>query len=63
MSFFVFHLYRDAFREREGGDASEKLAAELVDLMNKRGAARAKRDEIHKIAEQNKGYAHYVKWT
>lgn len=54
---------RDAFRERGGSTSAEKLAAELVDLVGKTGKARMRREEMHKIAEVNKGYAHFVKWS
>jgi small subunit ribosomal protein S7 len=37
----------------------EKLAAELVDAVNGRGAAIKKRDDLHKMAEANKAFAHY----
>lgn len=37
----------------------EKLAAELMDAANKQGGAVAKREEIHKIAEANKAFAHF----
>jgi small subunit ribosomal protein S7 len=37
----------------------EKLASELVDAVNGRGAAIKKREDIHKMAEANKAFAHY----
>lgn len=37
----------------------EKLAAELMDAANKAGGAVAKKEEIHKIAEANKAFAHF----
>jgi small subunit ribosomal protein S7 len=37
----------------------EKLAAELVDAVNGRGTAIKKRDDLHKMAEANKAFAHY----
>lgn len=37
----------------------EKLAAELVDAANREGGAVAKKEEIHKIAEANKAFAHF----
>jgi len=40
---------------------SEKLASELVDAYNGRGAAVKKKDDTHKMAEANKAFAHY-KW-
>jgi small subunit ribosomal protein S7 len=37
----------------------EKLAAELLDAANNRGAAIKKREGVHKMAEANKAFAHY----
>jgi small subunit ribosomal protein S7 len=39
----------------------EKLAAELIDANNKTGGAVKKKEEMHRIAESNKAFAHY-KW-
>jgi len=36
-----------------------KLAAELLDAANKRGASVKKREDTHKMAEANKAFAHY----
>ncbi len=38
-----------------------KLAAELLDAANKRGASVKKREDTHKMADANKAFAHY-KW-
>jgi small subunit ribosomal protein S7 len=46
-------------RARSGKSMEEKLAAELVDAVNGRGAAIKKREDIHKMAEANKAFAHY----
>lgn len=48
-----------AARARSGKSMAEKLASELVDAVNGRGAAIKKRDDIHKMAEANKAFAHY----
>jgi small subunit ribosomal protein S7 len=37
----------------------EKLASELVDAVNGRGVAIKKREDLHKMAEANKAFAHY----
>jgi small subunit ribosomal protein S7 len=44
---------------RSGRSMSEKLAAELLDAYNERGAAVKKRDDTHRMAEANKAFAHY----
>lgn len=36
-----------------------KLAAELLDASNNRGAAVKKREDTHKMAEANKAFSHY----
>ena len=44
---------------RSGKSMSEKLAAELLDAFNERGASVKKRDDTHRMAEANKAFAHY----
>jgi small subunit ribosomal protein S7 len=44
---------------RSGKTMSEKLAAELLDAYNERGAAVKKKDDTHRMAEANKAFAHY----
>jgi len=46
-------------RARSGKSMKEKLAGELVDAVNGRGAAIKKREDVHKMAEANKAFAHY----
>ena len=46
-------------RGRTGQTMSEKLAAELLDAYNNRGAAVKKKEDTHKMAEANKAFAHY----
>ena len=46
-------------RARSGKSMEEKLASELVDAVNGRGAAIKKREDLHKMAEANKAFAHY----
>lgn len=38
------------------------LAAELLDASQKTGGARKKRDELHKLAEANRGSSHFRWW-
>lgn len=37
----------------------EKLAAEVLDALANRGGAIKKREDVHKMAEANKAFAHY----
>jgi small subunit ribosomal protein S7 len=46
-------------KARSGKSMSEKLAAELLDAYNERGASVKKRDDTHRMAEANKAFAHY----
>jgi small subunit ribosomal protein S7 len=46
-------------RKRPEKGMVEKLAAELLDASNKRGAAVKKKEDTHKMAEANKAFAHY----
>ena len=47
-------------RERgDGKTMTEKLANELLDAANLRGGAVKKREDVHRMAEANKAFAHY----
>ena len=49
----------DAARKRNERTMSAKLAGELLDAFDGRGAAAKKREDTHKMAEANKAFAHY----
>ncbi len=46
-------------RSRPEKGMPEKLAAELMDAANLRGGAVKKKDDVHRMAEANKAFAHY----
>ncbi len=46
-------------RARAEKSMAEKLANELMDAANLRGAAIKKKDDVHRMAEANKAFAHY----
>ena len=46
-------------RERAGKTMVEKLADELIDAANARGGAMKKKEDVHRMAEANKAFAHY----
>ena len=46
-------------RKRPGRGMDERLAAEILDAANKRGSAIKRREDVHKMAEANKAFAHY----
>lgn len=48
-----------AARTRSGKSMQEKLAAELADATQGRGAAVRRREEIHRMADANKAFVHY----
>jgi len=46
-------------RARIGKSMEERLASELIDAAQGRGAAIKKREDLHRMAEANKAFAHY----
>jgi len=46
-------------RERGEKSMAERLAGELIDAASGRGAAVKKREDVYKMAEANKAFAHY----
>ncbi len=52
---------REYSRSRNGKTMIERLADELVDAANNRGGAIKKREDVYKMAEANKAFAH-LKW-
>ena len=49
----------EAARNRSGHGMADTLAAELLDAYNNTGSAYKKREDVHKMAEANKAFAHY----
>ena len=46
-------------RSRSGLSMREKLAGEILDAFNLKGAAVKKREDTHRMADANKAFAHY----
>jgi small subunit ribosomal protein S7 len=46
-------------RERAGKTMVDRLADELIDAANARGGAMKKKEDVHRMAEANKAFAHY----
>jgi small subunit ribosomal protein S7 len=46
-------------RSRNEKSMAERLAAEMLDAANNRGAAIKKKEDTHRMAEANKAFAHY----
>ena len=49
----------EAARNRSGHGMAETLSSELLDAYNNTGTAYKKREDVHKMAEANKAFAHY----
>ncbi len=49
----------DASRNRNERTMAERLANEILDASNSKGAAFKKKEDIYKMAEANKAFAHY----
>ena len=46
-------------RKRKEPTMSQRLANEVLDAANRTGAAVKRREDVHKMAESNKAFAHY----
>ncbi len=46
-------------RTRAGKSMTDKLAEEIMDAANGRGGAVKKKEDVHRMAEANKAFAHY----
>ena len=49
----------DSSRKRGEKTMSERLGREILDASNKTGASVKKREDVHKMAESNRAFAHY----
>lgn len=49
----------DYTRRRKERTMKDRLTAEILDAMNNTGGAVKKKDEVHKMAEANKAFAHF----
>jgi small subunit ribosomal protein S7 len=49
----------EAAQARSEKSMAQRLAAELLDASENRGAAVRKREDTHRMAEANKAFAHY----
>nr|QGN73903.1 ribosomal protein S7 [prasinophyte sp. MBIC10622] len=63
----AFRWLIEGGRQRHHGGGYNKgfsagLGQELADAWNKQGYARKKRDDLHRLAEANRAYAHYRWW-
>jgi small subunit ribosomal protein S7 len=49
----------DFARERREKHMEEKLAAEILDALNQQGGAFKRKDDLYRMAQANKAFAHY----
>jgi small subunit ribosomal protein S7 len=49
----------DSARKRNEKTMAQRVAGELMDASENRGSAVKKREEVHKMAEANKAFAHF----
>jgi small subunit ribosomal protein S7 len=47
-------------RGKKGKPMPERLASELIDAYNKQGGAMTTRENVHRMAEANKAFAHFA---
>lgn len=50
---------KEAAENRSERDVEDRMANELLDASNYSGAAFERREEVHKMAEANRAFAHY----
>jgi small subunit ribosomal protein S7 len=46
-------------RKRSGHSMAEKLCAEIIDAFNNQGGAFKRKEDMHKMAEANRAFAHF----
>lgn len=56
----AFRWIINAAKERKGKPMSKKLAEEILDVTNGAGAALKRRDDVQKMAEANRAFAHFA---
>ncbi len=56
----AFRWILQSARAKKGKPMSDRLASELIEAYNKHGGAMATRENIHKMAEANKAFAHFA---
>ncbi len=51
-----------AARSKKGAPMCQRLAGEILDAYNKVGIAMKKREDVHRMAEANKAFAHFARF-
>jgi small subunit ribosomal protein S7 len=56
----AFRWILDSARGKKGKPMCQRLASELTDAYNKHGGAMTTRENVHRMAEANKAFAHFA---
>ncbi len=56
----AFRWIIQSARAKKGKPMCERLAAELIDAYNRHGGAMTTRENVHRMAEANKAFAHFA---
>jgi len=56
----AFRWILQSARSKKGKPMCERLAAELLDAYNGQGGAMTTRENVHRMAEANKAFAHFA---
>ncbi len=56
----AFRWLLAAVREKKGKPMAVRLANELLDAYNKQGSAMTARENVHRMADANKAFAHFA---
>ena len=59
----AFRWIIGAARNKKGRPMAEKLASELLNASNKEGDAVKKKNDVHRIAEANRAFAHFARFS
>lgn len=59
----AFRWIINAARARKGRSMEEKLTAEFMDALDGQGGAIKKKEDVHRMAEANKAFAHFARFN
>ena len=59
--YLAFLWILESARKRKGRSMAEKLAYELIDIYNNTGTAIKKKEDVQRMAEANRAFAHFAR--
>lgn len=59
----AFRWIVEAAKSRKGRSMQERLTAEMLDILDGVGGALKKKEDVHRMAEANKAFAHFARFT